>query len=110
MSYPVYLGIHAAFIPLMARLMGLENGACGQRRMDGPGSKMVTAVPVLFDGRVAAGPTFCCKWLAVQIPVYYNPKTAETDGKWTVGLAWVIISERQDHPGRDDRTSIKKIR
>ncbi len=39
---------------------------------------------------LGAGPTFMFKRLAVQVPVYYNPKTSTVNGKWKpgVGIGW----------------------
>jgi hypothetical protein len=35
---------------------------------------------------LGVGLTYCYKLLAVQVPVYYNTKTATTNGKWNVGI------------------------
>jgi len=32
------------------------------------------------------GFTYCYKYLAVQVPLYYNGKTATENGKWHIGL------------------------
>lgn len=34
---------------------------------------------------LGAGLTFCYGRLALQVPIYYNAKTAVSDGKWVVG-------------------------
>lgn len=35
---------------------------------------------------LGAGLTYCYRKFAVQVPVYYNAKTAATNGKWNVGI------------------------
>jgi hypothetical protein len=32
------------------------------------------------------GITYCYKSFAIQVPLYYNSKTATTNGKWNVGV------------------------
>lgn len=36
------------------------------------------------------GITYSYRKLALQIPLYYNAKTATADGKWNVGIGMVI--------------------
>ncbi|PWN69041.1 hypothetical protein C1631_013310 [Chryseobacterium phosphatilyticum] len=35
---------------------------------------------------LGAGLTTVYKRIALQVPVYYNPKTADQDGKWKIGI------------------------
>lgn len=35
---------------------------------------------------LGAGLTYCYRKLAIQVPVYYNAKTAAANGKWNVGI------------------------
>ncbi len=46
-----------------------------------PAKKNATITPTLGFGL-----TFCIKHFALQVPMYYNPKTATLDGVWNVGL------------------------
>jgi len=32
------------------------------------------------------GLTYCYKWFAVQVPCYYNAKTATKNGEWNIGI------------------------
>lgn len=40
----------------------------------------------LVTPSLGVGITYCYKYLAFQVPLYYNPKTAVKDGKWNVGI------------------------
>lgn len=39
----------------------------------------------LVTPSLGAGLTFCYKSFAIQVPLYYNAKTATANGKWNVG-------------------------
>lgn len=40
----------------------------------------------LFVPTLGVGVTFCYKALALQLPAYYNAKTAASDGSWHLGI------------------------
>lgn len=50
-------------------------------RQDNSTPKNSVVMPTL-----GAGVTYCYKFLAVQVPVYYNPKTSTANGRWHVGV------------------------
>ncbi|MNY11568.1 hypothetical protein D3C86_1446040 [compost metagenome] len=35
---------------------------------------------------LGVGLTYCYKMIAVQVPLYYNSKTATANGRWNVGV------------------------
>lgn len=35
---------------------------------------------------LGCGLTYCYKQIAIQVPLYYNPKTATANGRWNAGI------------------------